>query len=204
MRTTIRLVVLMLGFVAANVAADDNSPLVDRAASPQPKAAPQSPPRKQLFSGKVIFLRESLRRRGITAFSEFDKQVVLETSAGELIPIVPNWRGRAFYQDEKLRHRKVDLVGSRRQGVPYLQVLMVFTFDNKGLRQYTDYWCDICSIPMYEIKPCDCCQGSTRLRFQTRGLPAYLTSHQRRPKKPSTAKAVGVDSKQAGPSAADK
>jgi hypothetical protein len=27
-----------------------------------------------------------------------------------------------------------------------------------------DYWCDICAIPMYIKKPCECCQGETRLR----------------------------------------
>ena len=51
---------------------------------------------------------------------------------------------------------------------------MVFTFDDKGVRQYTDYWCDICSIPMYEIKPCDCCQGEIRLRFQPQELPDFV------------------------------
>ncbi len=119
-------------------------------------------------------LRDALKAKGVTATDEFDKQVVLETEKGELIPIVPDWRGRAFYQDEKLRNRKVDLVGYRRPGIPYLQVLMVFTFDEKGTRQYTDYWCDICSIPMYEIKECDCCRAPIHLRYQPRALPAYI------------------------------
>jgi len=129
---------------------------------------------RELFTGQVVMLREALKRRGIAAKEEFDKQVVLETPEGELIPIVPDWRGRAFYQDEKLRNRKVELVGHRKPGVPYLQVLMVFTFDEKGVRQYTDYWCDICSIPMYEIKPCDCCQAPIRLRYQPRDLPDFV------------------------------
>ncbi len=129
---------------------------------------------KELFRGKVVILREALTRRGIKSAEEFDKQVVLETPDGELIPIVPDWRGRAFYQDEKLRNRKVELIGVRRPGVPYLQVLMIFTFDELGVRQYTDYWCDICSIPMYEIKQCECCQGPIHLRFQPRDLPDYI------------------------------
>jgi hypothetical protein len=28
---------------------------------------------------------------------------------------------------------------------------------------------------MYEIKPCDCCQGPNRLRFQSKPLPDYLS-----------------------------
>ena len=108
---------------------------------------------------------------------------MLETPDGKLIPIVPDWRGRAFYQDKRLRNRPVELVGYRRRGVPYLQVLMIFTIDQpkkpsktskKTVRQYFDYWCDICSIPMYEIKRCECCQGPIRMRFQPRGLPSYI------------------------------
>ena len=63
-------------------------------------------------------------------------------------------------------------------------MLMVFTFDKRGIRQYTDYWCEICSIPMYEIKPCDCCQAEIDLRFQPRDLPLYLRAD---PKKTVTA-----------------
>lgn len=131
-------------------------------------------PARQLFRGKVVLLPEALAHRDIRAAAEMDDHVVLETDAGELIPILADWRGRAFYQDKRLRDRKVEVVGFRRQGIPYLQVLMVFTVDEDGQRQYTDYWCDVCSIPMYEIKPCECCQGEIRLRFQERELPEYL------------------------------
>ena len=133
------------------------------------------PPKKQLFSGQVVNLQDALKRRGVSSAIEFKNQVVLETSKGTLIPIVPDWRGRAFFQDKRLQNRKVDLVGYLKKGTPYLQVLMVFTYNEKGERQYTDYWCDICSIPMYEIKPCDCCQAPIRLRFQHKELPSYLS-----------------------------
>ena len=163
----------------------------------QPQKTPTAPKaiKKQLFAGKVVMLRDALKRRGVKSTAEFDKLVVLETPAGELIPIVPDWRGRAFYQDKRLRNRQVQLVGYRRRGLPYLQILMVFTLDRpdagsktagktgkkapepqpKLVRQYFDYWCDICSIPMYEIKRCECCQGPIRMRFQPRGLPSYIT-----------------------------
>lgn len=129
---------------------------------------------KRLFRGQVVRLREALAEQGIKAFSEFDDQVVLKTPDGTLIPIVPDWRGRAFFQDERLRDRDVELVAYQQSKAPYIQVLMMFTFDEQGQRQYTDYWCDICSIPMYEIKPCDCCQGDIRLRYQPQELPDYL------------------------------
>ena len=135
--------------------------------------------RKELFHGRVVMLRPALKQRGVQAFEEFDAMVALETSDNQLIPIIPDWRGRAFYQDARLRDRAVDLVGYRRPGIPFLQILMVFTFDDQGTRQYTDYWCDICSIPMYEIKPCDCCQADIRLRFQKQDLPAWLNQNEK-------------------------
>ena len=131
----------------------------------------EAAPPKKLFKGKVVKTHEALKRRGVKAYpEELKDQVVLETK-DELIPILPDWRGRAFYQDERLRDREVELVGFRRAGLPYLNVLSVYTFDDKGRRQYTDYWCDICSIPMYELKPCDCCQEEIRLRFEPQELP---------------------------------
>ena len=179
--------------------AGTNDSKTDKNAKPQKKATAPRGIKKQLFAGKVVMLRDALKRRGVKSTAEFDKLVVLETPAGELIPIVPDWRGRAFYQDKRLRDRQVQLVGYRRRGVPYLQVLMVFTLDQpktgsktgsktagkttrkkpgpqrKPVRHYFDYWCDICSIPMYEIKRCECCQGPIRMRFQPRGLPSYIS-----------------------------
>ena len=157
-----------------------SSPIADKSSSKtKPVVKDKDDAPKELLSGKVVFLQESLKRRGVKATDEFKAQVVLETDAGELIPIVPDWRGRAFYQDERLRDRRVDLVGSRQKAAPYLQVQMVFVFDQMGTRQYMDYWCDICSIAMYELKPCDCCQEEIRLRFQPQALPAFV-------KKPAT------------------
>jgi hypothetical protein len=147
----------------------------------EPVAKDKDDASKQLFSGKVVILQDALKRRGVKAFDEFKSQVVLETDDGELIPIVPDWRGRALFQDERLRDRRVDLVGARKKGVPYLQVLMIFVVDEKGTRQYMDYWCDVCSIAMYEIKPCDCCQADIRLRLQPQELPGFV-------KKPATLK----------------
>ncbi|MFO1021287.1 MAG: hypothetical protein U0903_11400 [Planctomycetales bacterium] len=151
----------------------------------KPEASKPGPPKlaadvqKGLYSGKVVWLQEALKRKGITARDEMKGQVVLETATGELWPIVADWRGRAFFQDKRLRDRQVDLVCGRSPGSPYLQVLMVFTFNEEGEREFTDYWCDICSIPMYEVKDCECCQGPIRLRFQPQNLPEYILKQQK-------------------------
>ena len=68
-----------------------------------------------------------------------------------------------------------------RKNFSHLQVLSIYTFDEKGARQLTDYWCDICSIPMYEIKECECCQGPIRLRFQPKELPTDLNPDASKP-----------------------
>ena len=51
----------------------------------------------------------------------------------------------------------------------------MFVLDEKGRRQEMDYWCEICSIPMYEIKACECCQADIDLRLRPGKLPAYLS-----------------------------
>lgn len=146
---------------------------------PQPETPPASKSENpsEIFSGQVVMLQAALKKRGIKSKDEIKDQIVLETNSGELWPIVPDWRGRALYQDERLRNRPVDLVCKRTPGVPWLQVLSIYTFDKEGTRQITDYWCDICSIPMYEIKPCDCCQAEIRLRFRPQKLPPDAHPH---------------------------
>ena len=65
--------------------------------------------------------------------------------------------------DERLRDRELQLLVRRYKDVPMLQVIRVFEPRKDGLYEI-DYWCDICAIPMYILKPCECCQGETRLR----------------------------------------
>lgn len=151
--------------------------------------------KKELFTGKVVFAQAALKKRGIKVAEEMQAQAVLETASGELIPIAADWRGRAFYQDKRLRDRPVELVGYRRPGLPYLQVLVVFVLDEKGRRQEMDYWCEICSIPMYEIKACECCQADIDLRLRPGKLPAYLSLP---PKKHSPKPDVGEAPKASG------
>jgi len=148
------------------------------ASSAADRAAPTDDAAKEIVSGKVVRLAEALKARGIKSYAEeIKEQVVLVTEQGELVPIVPDWRGRAFYQDERLRDRPVDLVVNRRRGIPWVQVLSIYTFDDEGVRSITDYWCDICSIPMYEIKECECCQGPIRLRLRPQDLPKDIHRH---------------------------
>ena len=133
---------------------------------------PADPGQKVLLNGRIVSLHDALQRKKIKSYAEEAKgQYVLETEAGELLPIIADGRGRALYQDERLRNRRVTLLAIRRTQIPHLQVVSIYTYDEAGNPQLTDYWCDICAIPMYEIKKCECCQGPTRLRFQKKELP---------------------------------
>jgi hypothetical protein len=130
--------------------------------------------------GKVVWLEDALRRRfGVaTEPDAAHSTVVLETAAGELVPIVPDTRGRSFAVDERLRDVELELLVRRYEKAPLVQVIRVLRPTAKGLVE-VDYWCDICAIPMYILKPCECCQGETRLRerpldevFEPQSAPA--------------------------------
>jgi hypothetical protein len=177
----------------------------EAASTPQSPATTPSKkpePKKELFTGKVVLLQDALKKRDIKVADEMKLQAVLETKSGELIPIAADWRGRAFFQDKKLRDRAVEIVGYRQPGIPYLQALVVYFPNEKGEREEFDYWCDICAIPMYEIKDCECCQGPSRHRYRPAELPDYLFQQESaKNKKPSsTTKTPTQESPGKGPS----
>lgn len=165
-----------------------------KAKPPAEKSAKKVEPRRELFSGKVVLLQDALKRRDIKVAEEMKLQAVLEMKSGELIPIAADWRGRAFFQDKKLRDRPVEIVGYRQPGIPYLQALIVYFPNKKGDREEFDYWCDICAIPMYEIKDCECCQGPSRHRYRPAKLPAYLFQQGSASRKSSSTKPAAKDS----------
>jgi hypothetical protein len=158
------------------------------------KSSEKVEPRRELFSGKVVLLQDALKRRGIKVAEEMKLQAVLEKKSGELVPIAADWRGRAFFQDKKLRDRPVEIVGYRQPGIPYLQALIVYFPNRKGEREEFDYWCDICAIPMYEIKDCECCQGPSRHRSRPAELPAYLSEQGAAANKSSSSETTAKDS----------
>jgi len=125
--------------------------------------------RLERLRGKVVFLAEALKRKyGIRSVSEASKRVLaLEAKDGKLHPLVEDFRGRAFRLDKRLRTMDAELLVRRYKGSPTLQVIGVYTLEKKGKFEL-DYWCDICAIALYELKPCDCCQGAIRLRKRKR------------------------------------
>jgi hypothetical protein len=119
----------------------------------------------ETLRGRVVWLDDALKRRfGIaTEADAAQKSVVLQTADGKLVPIVPDVRGHAFAVDPRLRDIELELLVRRYADAPHVQVIRVMK-SKQGVLYEIDYWCDICAIAMYTLKPCECCQGETRLR----------------------------------------
>jgi hypothetical protein len=117
--------------------------------------------------GKVRYLGPALKERfGIETVPESaERQIVLDIPNGELVPLVEDIRGRAFRVDERLRGIEVELLVRRYKHSPFAQVIRLSEVKEDGLF-VLDYWCDVCAIAMYELKPCDCCQAPNRLRLR--------------------------------------
>jgi hypothetical protein len=115
--------------------------------------------------GRVVWLAEALERRfGIPSDADVaHSQVALETPDGRLFPLVKDARGRAFMKDPRLLERDLELLVRAYDGSPMVQVVRIYSFKDDG-KYELDYWCDVCAIPMYELKACECCQGETRIR----------------------------------------
>jgi hypothetical protein len=145
------------------------SPSHPRPARPSPAAAKYT---TETVRGRVVWLDEALGRLyGVaTEPTVAETAVVLETPDGQLLPIIPDVRGRAFAVDARLRGIDLELLVRRYQGVPMIQTIRVFERKAEGLYEI-DYWCDICAISMFILKPCECCQGPTRRREQLVAKP---------------------------------
>ncbi len=124
------------------------------------------------LQGRVVWLAEALNRRfGIqTDDDATEAMVALETREGQLYPIVKDTRGRGFHKDERIRNRNVELLVRRFAGSPMIQVIRVYVLHDEKKYEF-DYWCDICSIPMFELKECECCQGPIRMRERLHESP---------------------------------
>ncbi|MEC9004059.1 MAG: hypothetical protein VX644_11845 [Planctomycetota bacterium] len=139
-------------------------PPVARSAS-EPARAKADPYKMRHLRGRVVWLHEVLKRRyGIGTVPEAAQRILaLETPQGQLFPIVEDIRGRAFRKDSRLRQLDCELLVRQLKDSSLIQIIRVYAHE-KGKKVEVDYWCEICAIAMYELKPCDCCQGAIDLR----------------------------------------
>ncbi|MGH7195070.1 MAG: hypothetical protein ACREJM_16275, partial [Candidatus Saccharimonadales bacterium] len=139
--------------------------------------------------GRVVWMAEALQERFNiqTDDDAAEALAALEDPDGRLHPLLKDQRGRCFYTDKRLRDIEVELLVRRYAGSPMLQVVRIYTIKS-GDKYELDYWCDICSIPMYELKPCECCQGPTRLRERLVEKASQTDETEPRPKSPTKTK----------------
>jgi hypothetical protein len=141
--------------------------LVVQVGQPVDKPAAEVKPKYTTTSvqGHIVWLGDEVERDGISLAAEAAKgNLVLKESGGKLHPLLEDRRGHAFRLDPRLRANKVELLVRRSARHPFLQVLKVFEFDENDVKYELVYWCDICAITMFELKPCDCCQGQIELQ----------------------------------------
>jgi hypothetical protein len=119
----------------------------------------------EVLQGRVVYLAEALERKFAIKSSPDAREriLALEMKEGVLVPLVEDSRGRAFRADKRLREIDVELTVRRYAGSPAVQVIRVCELAKDG-KYEIDYWCSICSIAMFELKECECCQGPIELR----------------------------------------
>jgi hypothetical protein len=127
----------------------------------------------ETIRGHVVYLHAAIEKKyGISSAPEArERMLALQTADGSLIPLIEDVRGRAFRADERLRKAEVEMLVRRYSGLPAVQIIRLFEVTKAG-RFELDYWCDVCAIAMYELKPCECCQGETELRRREVKWPA--------------------------------
>ena len=115
--------------------------------------------------GRIVFFGPALKQQlGVQLVPEaVERTLAIETSDGQLIPILEDLRGRSLRTDERLRDMELELLVRRYSRTPAIQILRIYQWHDDKKYQ-VDYWCDVCSIVMFETGPCSCCQDHNRLR----------------------------------------
>ena len=146
----------------------------DSTASPESSATlTEAPFRHKTLRGRFVWMNEALHRRhGVQTPIDLRESIPsIEMKTGELVPLIEDKRGGSFRRDQRLREMDLELELRFHRGSPMGQIVHLYQHE-KGKRYVIDYWCDICSITMFEFGPCDCCQDQNRLRRRVREATA--------------------------------
>ena len=116
--------------------------------------------------GKVVTLAQALAPLGLTFDKEpVAKQMVLLEAGGTITPLLSDDASRAFFLDDRVRDRKVEIKGRLLKGSPYFQVV-TFKIEDGGRLRTPEYYCEICSISVRYPQDCPCCQGALIYRMK--------------------------------------
>ena len=122
-----------------------------------------------VLRGKVVPLLEALKQAAPDLKPDAkpaDGEVVLMADGGSIIPLISDEAGRALFQDERLRHRTVEIRGRRWPGLPYVQVITL-RVEEEGRLRTPEYFCHVCTISLRYPQTCPCCQGPMEFRMKS-------------------------------------
>jgi hypothetical protein len=127
--------------------------------------------------GNVISYKQALEDRLGLAIPDpaAIELYALVTGKGEILPLLPTDSAQFFYSDERVRGRPMEITARVYENTPGLHVLEVHSIQDGKLCEIY-YWCEICSIKMYRLKYCDCCQGPIELREHPVGESFRVTN----------------------------
>ena len=128
--------------------------------------APKPEFTEETLTGQVVPLTAALAERGIRADPEsIEKQVVLRTADGTLIPLIRDEASRALFMDPQLQSKDAELHLRRFAGVPLAQVT-TFKIAVEGTFRTPEYYCEVCTISVRYPQDCPCCQRPMEFRFR--------------------------------------
>ena len=132
------------------------------------------------LDGQAVFMGPALKKKLGRELLDaaLDDVVAFESTDGKLFPILPTESGLFFYRDERVRQKPMRIKGRWHDKLQMLEIIDRYSLvDGKPNEIY--YWCEICSIQIYHLKDCDCCQGPIELREHPVGETFRLKSDRR-------------------------
>jgi hypothetical protein len=128
--------------------------------------APRPEMTEETLTGQVVPLTTALSDLGLRADAgAIEKQVVLRTVDGVLIPLIRDGASRALFVDPRVQSKDAELHVRRYAGVPYVQVT-TFKIAADGIFRTPEYYCDVCTISVRYPQDCPCCQRPMEFRFR--------------------------------------
>jgi hypothetical protein len=129
------------------------------------------------FRGKVVLYGAALEEQLGIALEEpiASELYALVTDKGEILPLLPTGSALLFSADPRTRDRPMQITARVYEKTPGLHVIEVHSIKDGKLHEIY-YWCEICSIKMYRLKDCDCCQGPIELREHPVGESFRVTN----------------------------
>jgi hypothetical protein len=123
-------------------------------------------PQVVTLRGEVVELAEVVKDSGLRVDAgPIARQVVVKAEDGTIVPLLCDEASRAFFDDQRLRHRRVEIQARRFEGLPYVQVT-AFQVEHEERFRTPEYYCDICTISVRYPQACPCCQGEMELRMK--------------------------------------